>query len=279
MVVQLSVCVPAYNSARTLETTLRSILDQDVEMEVVVLDNASTDETSTIAKSFDDARVRLHRNEQTLPIGENWNRVVSLSTGKLVKVVCADDILLPGALAAQQAVMADNSIAICSSTFQVIDEAGRVEETDLGLPGLLGEHSARTLMRVIVRKGPAEFGPTAAATFRRADFDRVGGFRGDLVFPMDVDLFARVSAFGAFYGMPQLTAAWRNSSFNLCSSTSTVSKLTEMLRFHHRLGAEYPHLVRRGDVLAGDLRLARAAFERLRIRTVATLRNRPDMVR
>ncbi|WP_067542093.1 glycosyltransferase family 2 protein [Nocardia crassostreae] len=275
----LSVCVPAYNSARTLETTLRSILAQDTECEVLVLDNASADETGTIAKSFDDPRVRVHRNEATLPIGENWNKAVFLSSGRLVKVVCSDDILVPGALGKQLEVMGDNGIAICSAKFEVIDEAGEVEETGLGLPDLLGRQDARTLMRTIVRRGPADFGPTAAAVFRRADFDRVGGFRGDLVFPMDVYLFARVCAFGDFFGMPEVLAAWRNSSFNLCSNTSTVSKLTEMLRFHHRLGSEYPQFVGRGSVLGGDLRLARAAAERVRIRATATVLRRPELLR
>ncbi|GAB4586802.1 glycosyltransferase family 2 protein [Nocardia sp. IFM 10818] len=274
----LSVCVPAYNSARTLETTLRSILAQDTECEVLVLDNASTDETGTIAKSFDDPRVRVHRNDETLPIGENWNKAVFLSAGRLVKVVCSDDILLPGALDKQLEVMGDNGIAICSSKFEVIDEDGAVEETGLGLPNLLGQQDVRTLMRTIVRRGPADFGPTAAAVFRRADFDRVGGFRGDLVFPMDVDLFARVCAFGHFFGMPEVLAAWRNSSFNLCSNTSTVSKLTEMLRFHHRLGTEYPEFVGRSTVLGGDLRLARAAAERVRIRATATVLRRPELL-
>ncbi|MFJ4657382.1 glycosyltransferase family 2 protein [Nocardia sp. NPDC088792] len=274
----LSVCVPAFNSGRTLEATMRSILVQDTEMEILVLDNASTDDTGEIAKSFDDPRVRVHRNDETLPIGENWNKAVSLSAGRFVKVVCADDILLPGALDRQLEVLGDNGIAICSSRFQVIDEDGKIEESGLGLPDLLGPKDVRALMRVIVRRGPADFGPTAAATFRRKDFDRVGGFRGDLVFPMDVDLFARVSAFGLFFGMAEVLAAWRNSSFNLCSNTSTVSKLTEMLRFHHRLGSEYPQYVGRGAVLGGDWRLARAAAERVRVRTVATALRRPDLL-
>ncbi|WP_406229650.1 glycosyltransferase family 2 protein [Nocardia sp. NBC_01009] len=274
----LSVCVPAYNSARTLATTLRSVLEQDVDFELVVLDNASTDATAEIAHSFDDPRIRVLRNDSVLPIGDNWNTVIRASTGKLVKVVCADDVLRPGALTAQLTVMADESIAICASRFEVIDEAGEVLETDLGLAGLEGRQPARALARTIVRLGPADFGPTAAAMFHREHFDRVGGLRGDLVFPMDVDLFARVSSFGVFYGMPEITAAWRNSSFNLCSSTSTVSKLTDMLRFHHRLAGDYPELVKRADVLAGDTRLAKAALQRLRIRTVATVRHRPDLL-
>lgn len=118
-----------------------------------------------------------------------------------------------------------------------------------------------------MRRGPAEFGPTAAAMFRREHFDRVGGFRGDLVFPMDVDLFARVGQFGLFFGLPGVAAAWRSSSFNLCARTSTVSKLSESLRSHHRLVRDVPRLLSPLDVAIGDLRLARTALERLRVRT------------
>jgi glycosyltransferase involved in cell wall biosynthesis len=256
-VVSVSICVPAYEAARTLEQTLRSILSQDVDFELVVLDNASTDATGEIAASFHDPRIRVERNATTLAIGDNWNRAIALSTGELVKVVCADDILLPGSLAAQLEVMADPAFAISSSRFQVIDEQGDLVETGLGLPGL---------DRTIVRRGPADFGPTAAAMFRREHFDRVGGLRGDLVFPMDVDLFARVGQFGLFFGLTEVAAAWRASSFNLCARTSTVSKLSETLRFHHRLARECPLLVSPLDVTIGDLRLARTALERLRVR-------------
>jgi glycosyltransferase involved in cell wall biosynthesis len=269
MISPLSVCVPAYNSARTIGETLRSILGQDVDCEVVVLDNGSDDGTGEIVRSFVDQRIRLHRNNVTIPIGENWNRVVRLSHGRLVKIVCADDVLRPGSLAAQLAVLSDRATAIVSSRFDVIDEEGAVKEAGLGIPGLEGPQSPRALMSTIVRRGPAEFGPTAAAMFRREHFDRVGGIRPDLVFPMDVDLFARVTAFGEFFGMADSTAAWRSSTFNLCSRSSSWSKLTEMLHFHHRLGREHPEYVRPGDVLVGDVRLVRAGLERLRVRLMS----------
>lgn len=272
--VSLSVCVPAYQAGRTLEPTMRSILSQDVEFELLVLDNASTDETGEIAASFADPRVRIERNEATLRIGDNWNRVIQLSTGELVKVVCADDILLPGSLATQLEIMSDRTFALSSSRFQVIDEGGALVETGLGLPGLDGVHGPRELARTIVRRGPADFGPTAAAMFRREHFDRVGGLRGDLVFPMDVDLFARVGQFGLFYGLTEVAAAWRNSTFNLSSRTSSLSKLTEMLRFHHRIARDCPRLLSPLDVAVGDLRLARAALHRLRVRTGHLIRTR-----
>ncbi|MVU80523.1 glycosyltransferase [Nocardia sp. ET3-3] len=274
----LSVCVPAHNAGPALETTLRSILAQDTDAEVVVLDNVSTDDTAAIAASFDDQRLHVHRNDETLPIGETWNKAVSLTSGRFVKVVRAGDLLLPGALDRQLEVMGDNGIALCSSRFQVIDESGAVEATDRGLPHLLGRRAVRALMRTIVQRGPADFGPTAAAMFRRQDFDRVGGFRGELDVLMAVDLYARVCAFGDFHGMPETLAGWRTSGVEQPDDTSPVSKLTETLRFHHRLGAEYPQYVSRAAVLGGDWRLARAAAHHVRVRTLATALRRTEQL-
>ncbi|MBL1074087.1 glycosyltransferase [Nocardia sp. 2] len=253
----LSVCVPARDAGRGLERTMRSILEQDTDIEVILLDNASTDETGTIAKSFADVRLRVVRNEVPLPEGENRNRAVSLTTRRLVTVVCPGDILLPGAFDQQVTVMADNGIAVCCAKFQLLDEQGQVLATEVGLPNLLGQRDIRTLMRTIVRRGPAEFGPTAATVFRRADFDRVGGYRGDPAFPMHVDLIARMSAFGSFYGQPETLAAWHDPG---------AAPLAQLWRFQHRLRAEYPELVGRAPVLTGDLRLAVAAADRLRAR-------------
>lgn len=234
-------------------------------MEVVLLDNASRDETWRIADSFGDERVRLFRNPQTLPLGENWNKAVSLSTGKLVKLVRPDDLLLPDGLAEQLKVMGDNGIAVASSKFRAIDATGAIGQHVLGLSDLLGPHDARTLLRVIVRRGPVQFGPISAAIFRRADFDRVGGFRGDLVPPMAVDLLARLCAFGSFYSMAEATVAWRDSARpeSDVGNEATCGALLEMFRFHHRLGREYPETLGATDIVAGDLRLARAALERL----------------
>jgi hypothetical protein len=52
-----------------------------------------------------------------------------------------------------------------------------------------------------------------------------------------------------------------------------------MARFHHRLGREYPDLIGAGDVAAGDLRLVRQGWGRLRVRAEAIIRRRPDLLR
>ncbi|QTI70578.1 glycosyltransferase family 2 protein [Gordonia polyisoprenivorans] len=259
----LSVCIPAHNAARTLQATLDSVLQNDAEFELVVVNNASSDATEEIARSVSDRRVVVHSTDEFLSIGHSWNRTVSLSTGSLVKVVCADDLIEPDALDRQSSVMADDSVTLAASRYDVIDEFGNLEESGLGLQGLEGHRDARAVFRTVVREGPAGFGPTASAIFRRELFDRVGGFRGDLVFPMDVDLFARIAAFGRFYGDPGALASWRNSRFNLCAQTTSQSKVAEMFHGNRRLRAEHPDLVSAADVLLGDLRLFNAGLTRV----------------
>ncbi|GAB2531078.1 glycosyltransferase family 2 protein [Nocardia heshunensis] len=271
----ISVCVPADNAGPTLATTLRSLLEQDTDVEVIVLDNASTDDTAALTHAFDDPRVHVHRNVEALPVGEHWNKAVSLTTGRFVKVVCPGDTLLPGALERQLEVLGDNSIALCTAKYQVLDASGHVRQTDLGLPNLLGRRDARAVLRALVQRGPADFGPTAATVFRRQDFDRVGGFRGDPGYPMNADLIARLCLLGAFYGMPETLAAHRDPTAAPTGDPLTAPKLTDLLRLYHRLAAEYPQYVGRATVLSGDLRLARAAAERVSVRTLTTALRRP----
>src|SRR6201999_1886649 len=69
----VSVCVPAYQAATHLATAIRSVLSQNfADFELVVLDNASTDETSDIVRSFVDPRIRLVHNENTISMTANW---------------------------------------------------------------------------------------------------------------------------------------------------------------------------------------------------------------
>ena len=64
----MSVCIPVYNGEQFLAETIRSVLDQTYrDFELVVLDNASTDDSGRIARSFGDARIRVEINPTTIP--------------------------------------------------------------------------------------------------------------------------------------------------------------------------------------------------------------------
>jgi Glycosyl transferase family 2 len=64
-------------------------------LEVVVVDDASTDGTLERLKEFDDPRIRLYSNSRNLGASANWNRSVSLARGRLIKFLHGDDVLYP----------------------------------------------------------------------------------------------------------------------------------------------------------------------------------------
>ena len=97
---KLSVCIPNYNYARFLGKTIESVLQQsDAELEVLVSDNASTDGSTDVVKSFDDDRVKLGVNRCNVGFAGNLDRVVRMASGEHVILLSSDDLMRPEMLA------------------------------------------------------------------------------------------------------------------------------------------------------------------------------------
>jgi glycosyltransferase involved in cell wall biosynthesis len=89
----VSVCIPAFNAAHFIEESLSSILAQTYHrLEVVVVDDASTDATRAVVARFDDPRVRCVRNAANVGAFATTCRAVSLANGQLVAIYHADDV-------------------------------------------------------------------------------------------------------------------------------------------------------------------------------------------
>jgi len=100
--VPVAIALPVYNGANYLREALDSIQSQTYsDFEVIISDNASTDETPQICHEYArrDARIKLKRSEQFLPHAENVNRAVELCSAEWVKLFCHDDCLLPDCMA------------------------------------------------------------------------------------------------------------------------------------------------------------------------------------
>jgi glycosyltransferase involved in cell wall biosynthesis len=90
--------LPVYNGQRYLRQALDSILAQSyTDFEVVVCDNASTDDTSAICAEYGrrDTRIRYHRNEVNIGGSRNYNRVVELARGPYFASGGHDDVWAP----------------------------------------------------------------------------------------------------------------------------------------------------------------------------------------
>ena len=95
---RVSIGLPVYNGENYLAETLDSILQQTFsDFELIISDNASTDATQEICKSYltRDQRIQYHRNEQNLGAAKNYNRTFELSSGKYFKWAAHDDLCAP----------------------------------------------------------------------------------------------------------------------------------------------------------------------------------------
>lgn len=90
---RVSVAIPAYNAADTIETTIRSALRQTVaDIEVIVCNDASTDRTSQILHSINDPRLVVLDNGTNLGGGASRDRAIAAARGEWVAVLDADDV-------------------------------------------------------------------------------------------------------------------------------------------------------------------------------------------
>jgi glycosyltransferase involved in cell wall biosynthesis len=124
---RVSLCLPTYQRAELLELCIRSILSQTYsDFELVVVDNASSDETPAVVHRFADARIRFYRNDQNIGPFPNMNRAISLARGELICVAHDDDLYLPQFLERETAFMdAHPSVGMVHSAVYEIESSGR----------------------------------------------------------------------------------------------------------------------------------------------------------
>ncbi len=90
---RISVCIPSYNGARHLGQTIRSVLaSSDLDLEVIVNDDASHDGTRDVVESFEDDRILFFQNRHRLGVPANWNRAIERASGKYIGLLNHDDL-------------------------------------------------------------------------------------------------------------------------------------------------------------------------------------------
>src|SRR5437667_3511518 len=82
----VSVCIPAYRGAAHIGEAIESVLAQSfADFELVVVDDASRDDTAAVVARYRDPRIRFLRNERNAGVQANWNRCLELARGRYFK--------------------------------------------------------------------------------------------------------------------------------------------------------------------------------------------------
>lgn len=234
---RVSVCIPAYQAEQYLQGVVDSVLAQEYpDLELVVVDNNSTDGTAAILEAVKDDRLRVIRNSATLPALDNWNFTVRQARGDFVKLICVDDTLRPDCIGAQAAVLESMpEVALVSVKTDFIDDDDELIVPSRGLGGIEGRVPADRVVQRIVQCGANPIGAPLAVMFRRADFERVGGFTAEFPFLADMHLWVRLLRTGDFYGVPGTHASFRVRRGSLSGLTSARAQLAQSIEFDRQL--------------------------------------------
>lgn len=255
----VGVVIPAYNSARTLAATLRSVLGQTHRaLDVVVVDDGSTDATPDIvmALSRDDPRLRLLRqaNAGTAVARDNGWRSCQ---AELIAFLDADDLWAPGKIERQLAELASGGpeTGLVYSHYVRIDMAGRKVKHEPQTPRR-GWVLDELLVENFVGNG-------SSALVRREVLERVGGFAGADHNCADWQFYYRVARFYQFGAVPVEDIGYRITPG--AQSCDHVKMLRSALRVHEEVVRETPEhraLIDKGIWAYGEWLMAEAMSER-----------------
>jgi glycosyltransferase involved in cell wall biosynthesis len=112
---KFSILIPTYNGAEVIGDTLRSILSQSFQdFEIIIQDDASSDNTIEIVKTFSDSRIKIFRNEKNIGYSRNLDALSKKATGDIIYLMGQDDIL------------GENALKDTYEAFQISEDIGAV---------------------------------------------------------------------------------------------------------------------------------------------------------
>jgi glycosyltransferase involved in cell wall biosynthesis len=181
----ISVVIPAYNAAAFLAPTLESIFAQDHRpIEVILVDDGSTDDTLAIARQWSPA-LRVCHQPNAGPSAAR-NRGIAMAEGAYLAFIDADDTWLPSRLTRHLAILNERPALDMVLGLIQLDYG-----TELGALRFRSDNAAISFF---------SFG---AGLFRRALFQRVGPLSEDLRNTEDADWFMRARDHGASWLVDQ----------------------------------------------------------------------------
>lgn len=212
----ISVVIPCYNAAATLRETIESALAQEGRLEVIVVDDGSTDSSPAIIAEFEGLISSVRTENRGVSAARNLG--TSMATGAYIQYLDSDDLLASGTLAERRAALERTRADIAHTDWQKLVEAPdgtwRPDETMRpDLPSLDRDAEAATATSQF-------WAPPAALLYRRTIVEHVGAWSSRLPVIQDARFLFDAAAQGArFTYVPGIGAQYRVRSGSLSRSS------------------------------------------------------------
>jgi glycosyltransferase involved in cell wall biosynthesis len=222
----VSVVIPTRDRRDLLRAAISSVLGQSgVDLEVLVVDDGSSDGTAGMITGLGDGRVRLLRREGAGGVSAARNRGIAEATGGWIALMDDDDLWAPDKLARQ--------LDTADAAGRAWGYAGVVEiDADGGLLGGAPPPAPEDLMRGLVRRNLMQAGCSNVVV--RADtLSRVGAFDEGLRHLGDWDLWLRLAAMGPPACAPEPLVAYRIHASQATLDTTGMLEEARILEARH----------------------------------------------
>lgn len=219
---KISIITPCYNSEKTIERTIKSVINQkldlEFELEYIIIDGLSTDKTLDIIKKF----AKKHTNikfisEKDNSMTEALNKGLKMATGDIIASINADDMYLTGALnkICTEFKKYHNKNIIIANTYFVYEKDQKIKS----------KNKPRFFNPIISSIVECPF-PECSIFFRKECFDNVGYFNEKIKYTQDYELYLRLYDYG--YKFNYLNIDVSNFYISDTNYSSTISDKMEI---------------------------------------------------
>lgn len=212
----VSIGLPVYNGENYLKQAIESILSQTYhDFELIISDNASTDNTMEICKAaaIKDGRIRYYRNEKNSGAAWNFNNVFHLARGSYFQWACHDDVWTPTLLERYVEVLDRMpEVVLCYARTTFIDEHGEPLRSIIARPDL-HDRSSHRRFRLFLKYhiNPNECNPVLGMFRARIlkNTSLIGSYPAS-----DMILLGEIALYGEFHEIPECLFLRRDHSLS-----------------------------------------------------------------
>lgn len=214
---KVSVIIPAYNCQHLVAKAIQSILEQTHQnLEVLIADDHSSDDTKAVIESFEDSRLKTVHNTQNIGYLRTVNRLFEHATGDYICFQDADDWSAPDRIEQQLSTVISKSADACGTGIYYTSLQGKIQER------VIYPEISTDIRRGILRGQPAVC--YASILFSKRVLTSIGGYREFFVAGAeDVDWLLRILEKHSFVNIAAPLYYYRFSPTSITQSTNIVA--------------------------------------------------------
>ena len=256
--------IPTYRPREDyLRKSIESVLQQNSgsnQMQIEVVDDSSPDiDVEMMVNRIAGKRITFSRTQKNLGLAGCWNACIGRSRGQWVHILHQDDYVLPGfySTLAQAAERHPEAGLLASRSF-FVDAAGIIYAVSERLKKL--ENGSRTIEDFFYRT-PIQ---CPGVVVKRSFYETHGGFRSDLTYALDCEMWVRVIGSAGGWATPEVLSCYRQSDTSetgrLCRSAENLKDIDRLNRIFFERYPEFDLKQAKAHQLGRSLQMA-ALFE------------------